>query len=85
MKITIEYLAIFRRNDTFGDSATSFTRLLQVDSKVKIAGGDNIRFDGQLTCTIQLPDGEVPTKKQRYFHLHFTWDGDPGIVPVSEK
>lgn len=76
MKITIEYLAIFRRNDTFCDSAGSFTRLLQVDSKVKITGG-NISFDGQPTCSFQLSDGVVPTKEQRYFHLHFTWEGNP--------
>ncbi|MBX3451463.1 MAG: hypothetical protein KF777_17985 [Planctomycetaceae bacterium] len=76
MPITIEYLAIFPRNDSFCDSATSFARLLQVDSKIKISSGE-VKYDGQQACKFQLSDGEVPTKKQRYFHLHFTWDGDP--------
>ncbi|MHC5540300.1 hypothetical protein ACYOEI_18930 [Singulisphaera rosea] len=76
MAVTIEYLAIFRRAESFCDSAASFTRLLQVDSKIKVAGGE-IRYEGQPACNLQLSDGEVATKKQRYFHLHFTWDGDP--------
>jgi hypothetical protein len=76
MKVTIEYLVIFRRSDTFCDSAESFTRLLQVDSKVRIAIG-GILYDGQRACDFRLSDGEVARKKQRYFHLHFTWDGDP--------
>lgn len=76
MAITIEYLAIFRRSDTFCDSVASFIRLLQVDSKIKVTGG-NVAYESQLACAFQLSDGEVAAKKQRYFHLHFTWDGDP--------
>jgi len=34
MAITVEYLAIFRRTDTFCNTSASFTRLLQVDSEV---------------------------------------------------
>jgi hypothetical protein len=76
MAITIEYLAIFRRSDTFCDSSSSFLRLLQVDSNIKVTGGD-IKYQGERACGIQLSDGEVADKKQRYFHLHFTWYGDP--------
>ncbi|APW58668.1 HEPN domain-containing protein [Paludisphaera borealis] len=76
MPITIEYLAIFRQSDTFCDSAAGFIRLLQVDSKIRISGGD-IWYEDQRACGFQLFDGEVPRKKQRYFHLRFTWDGDP--------
>ncbi len=82
MAITIEYLAIFRRSDTFCDSAASFIRLLQVDSKIKVAGGE-VGYEGQRACAFQLSDGEVAAKKQRYFHLHFTWDGDPGADTES--
>lgn len=84
MPITIEYLAIFRRSDTFCDSAASLTRLLQVDSKIKIAGGD-IKYAGERTCGFQLSDGKVAAKEQRYFHLHFTWDGDPDTDTDSLK
>lgn len=76
MPITIEYLAILRGNDTFCDSSASFTRLLQVDSKIGITGGE-IKYSGVRVCGFRLSDGEVATKQQRYFHLHFTWDGEP--------
>src|SRR5436309_463484 len=78
MAITVEYLAIFRRTDTFCNSAVSFTRLLQVDSEIRVTGGD-IHFQGERACGFQIFSGEVAAKKQRYFHLHFTWDGDPDI------
>jgi hypothetical protein len=76
MAIIVEYLAIFRRTDSFCNSAGSFTRLMQVDSEIKVAGGD-IHFQDERVCGFRLSDGEVEAKKQRYFHLHFTWDGNP--------
>ncbi|HEY7309221.1 MAG TPA: hypothetical protein VH643_07700 [Gemmataceae bacterium] len=76
MAITVEYLAIFRRTDSFCNSVASFTRLLQVDSEIRVAGGD-IHFQGERACGFQISSGEVTGKKQRYFHLHFTWDGAP--------
>jgi len=76
MAITVEYLAIFRRTDSFCDSASSFTRLLEVDSEIRAPGGD-IHFKGERTCGFRLSDGTVATKPQRFFHLYFTWDGDP--------
>lgn len=82
MAITVEYLAIFRRTDSFCNSAASFTRLLQVDSEIRVVGGD-IHFQGERTCSFRLSDGKVAAKKQRYFHLHFTWDGDPDTSSES--
>ena len=61
MAITIEYPAIFRRSDTFCDSAASFIRLLQVDSKVEVTGGE-AAHGGQRACAFQLSDGEVAAK-----------------------
>jgi hypothetical protein len=75
MATIIEYLAIFRRTDSFCDSIASFTRLLQVDSKIKITSGE-ISYEGHSTCLFQISNGEVADKKQRYFLLRFTWDGD---------
>jgi Apea-like HEPN len=82
MAISVEYLAIFRRTDSFCDSAASFTRLLQVDSNIVVSSGA-IRFQGQPTCNFQISGGEVAAKKQRYFHLRFTWDGDPVADPAD--
>ncbi len=82
MAIIVEYLAIFQRTDSFCDSAASFTKLLQVDSEIKVNEGD-IHFQGERACSFRLSDGEVAVKKQRYFHLHFTWDGDPDTAPDS--
>ncbi len=84
MAITVEYLAIFRRTDTFCNSVTSFTRLLQVDSEIKVAGGD-IHFQSERACRFQLSSGEVLGKEQRYFHLRFTWDGDPDGPPEPRE
>jgi hypothetical protein len=80
MAITIEYLAIFRRSDTFCDSSASFLQLLQVDSNIKVSRGD-IKYQGERACGIQLSDGQVADKRQRYFHLHFTWNCDPDAAP----
>ena len=76
MAITVEYLAIFRRSDTFCDSSSSFLRLVQVDSSIKVTRGE-ISYQGERVCEVKLADGEVADKKQRYFHLHFTWNGHP--------
>ncbi len=78
MEVTIEYLAIFRRTDTFCNSAASFIRLLHVDSEVRVSD-DGIYFQGEHLCSFQVSDGKVAAKEQRYFHLHFTWDGDPDL------
>lgn len=82
MAISVEYLAIFRRTDTFCDSVASFTRLLQVDSNI-VVGNGVVRFQGQSTCNFQISCGEVAAKKQRYFHLRFTWDGAPVDSPAD--
>jgi len=82
MAITIEYLAIFRRSDTFCASSASLIRLMQVDSKIKITGGE-VEYEGQRACAFQLSEGVVAVKNQRYFHLHFTWDGDPDVDTES--
>ena len=65
MAITVEYLAIFRRTDSFCSSVASFTRLLQVDSEIRVTNGD-IHFQGERTCGFQISSGEVTGKKQRY-------------------
>jgi hypothetical protein len=82
MEISVEYLAIFRRTDTFCDTDRSFTRLLQVDSNI-VVGDGVVRFQGQPTCNFKIVAGEVAAKKQkqRYFQLRFTWDGDPVAAP----
>jgi hypothetical protein len=82
MAITVEYLAIFRRMDSFCNNSASFTRLLQVDSEIRVTGGD-IFYQGERACGFRLSDGEVAAKNQRYFHLHFTWDGDPDVPSDS--
>src|SRR5262249_41858369 len=69
-----------RRAGSFCDSAASFTRLLQVDSDIRVAGGE-IHYQGERACSFLLSAGEVSGKKQRYFQLHFTWDGDPDADP----
>jgi hypothetical protein len=84
MNITIEYLAIFPESGTFCDSAERFVRLLNVDSIICVRA-DDISFDGHKTCKFQISDGEVPTNKQRYFHLHFTWSGNPDVDADSIK
>src|SRR5205823_5170303 len=56
--------------------AVSFTTLLQVNSKIRLSG-EEIRYEGEPVCRFQLFSGEIAEKKQRYFHLRFTWDGDP--------
>lgn len=73
MTISVEYLAIVRRADSFCDSAESFERLLQVDSNIKLTGSE-IQYQGARTCEMQVAAGEVAGKDQRYFHLHFTCD-----------
>lgn len=82
MAISVEYLAIFRRTDSFCDSVPSFTRLLGVDSNISLNNG-TILFQGHPTCSFQISGGTVADKKQRYFQLRFTWEGDPATVPVD--
>src|SRR5438105_577291 len=82
VSISVEYLAIFRRTDSFCDSVASFTRLLQVDSAIAVNNG-YIRFYGEPTCTFQISGGSVAGKNQRYFQLRFTWDGDPDAAPAE--
>src|SRR5262245_42659099 len=61
MAITVEYLAIFRRTDSFCNSVASFTRLLQVDSEIRVTGGE-IHFQGERACAFQISSGEVTGK-----------------------
>ena len=76
MAIAVEYLAIFRRTDSFCDSAMSFTRLLQVNSDI-VVNGTHVSFQSVETCEFHLSSGEVAGKSQRYFQLRFTWGGEP--------
>jgi hypothetical protein len=80
MAITVEYLAILRQADSFCDSAVSFTTLLMVNSKIRVSG-EEIRYEGERACRFQLFSGEIAEKRQRYFHLPFTWDGNPDGAP----
>jgi hypothetical protein len=82
MAITVEYLAIFRRTDSFCKDSASFTRLLQVASEIRVSRGD-LYLQGDRVCAFRLSDGEVVSKKQRYFHLEFSWDGDSAPEPLD--
>jgi len=82
MTFIVEHLVVFRRGDTFCDSSAAFIRLLQVDSKIKISDGE-VKYHGQRTCGLQLSDGEIAAKNHRYFHLRFSWDGDPDTDPEA--
>jgi hypothetical protein len=73
---SVEYLAIFRRTDSFCDTSGAFIRLLLVNSEIAIDGG-LIRFKNRATCAFQLSHGEITGKGQRFFQLKFTWEGDP--------
>jgi hypothetical protein len=75
-EFSVEYLAIFRRTDSFCTSSDAFIRLLQVDSAIAVKGA-RIIFKKADVCGFQISHGEVAGKNQRYFQLKFTWSGDP--------
>ena len=82
MPLTVEYLAIFRRTDSFCDSAAAFTRLIQVNSDI-VVNNQTIDFRKMPTCKYELTSGDVAGKDQRYFHLKFSWNGDPDAASTD--
>lgn len=73
--ISVEYLTITQKTNTFCDSVTTFNKLLQVDSSLTIAGG-KITFKDSFSCDYQITSGEILGKEQRYFHTQFSIDDD---------
>lgn len=73
--ITVEYLSITEKSNTFCDSVSTFNKLLQVDSTLVINGGI-IVFKDSFTCDYKITSGEIQSKEQRYFHTYFSINGE---------
>lgn len=80
----VEYLVIIKKPGSFCDSVGAFLTLLQTDSRITVAG-ETVQLDGDTVCNLQVTTGDVPAQDQRYFHLKFTWDGDPDANPAEVK
>jgi hypothetical protein len=81
MKAVVEYLILLPKADSFCDSVDGFTRLLQVDSDIKMKGGGVIDYQRDVFCCgYEITGGEVSGKDQRFFHLRFSLESTSSIT-----
>ncbi len=68
--ITVEYLAIAKKTNSFCNSTTSFNNLMEVDSTIVI-DGNKLHFDKYFSCNYEILSNEIKDKEERYFHQNF--------------